>query len=833
MKHSILFPIILLLAAALFAASCSTTDKLPEGEVLYTGVHRISYLDKDQKVNKLRKDTTGVIASIAQTAEHVDEILKGNLSALQQRNGNAANTDSMTKAQKKEWKQQTRADQNALATASEEVNAVLEYAPNNSLFGSAYHRSPFALGLWAYNSYAKDSTGFGKWMFKAFASEPVLVSAVNPETRIKVASNTMRNYGYFHNKIDYSIEKDKQNSKKARISYYIKAGQVFHLDSIAYKGFLPYPDSLIRRTMGQSLLHSGDPFSVVKLTGEQSRLEKLFRNNGYYYFRASNTTFKADTIQKPCAVQLVVQPKVGPAQRLMKQFYIGNTNISVLKNESDTIDSIWSHRGMAISYSGKKIPLRPLVWMQNIAHRPGQLYRQDDQEKTQEMLSALGIFSQLNINYARRDTTLQCDTLDLNIAAVLDKIWTSDLEMNVTEKNSDRIGPGLSLSLQRKNTFHSAELFNYKLFGNYEWRTHHESAKRNKFFNSYEVGTQLSVDFPYIVFPGISRRRFHFPTSTSFSLKADWLNRADYFNLFSLGTQVAYSWHKNNTSKHEFVPFSLSYDKLISSTHEFDSIMQANPALYSSMRNRFVPAMQYTYTFMSSSSHRNPLWWQLAIKEAGNVTSGIYALTGKKFNEKDKNLFNNPFAQYVKISSELHNTFKIHGDYKIVTRLMGGIVYSYGNSNVAPYSDQFYVGGANSIRAFTIRSIGPGHYTNPNRSSYSYMDQTGDIKLEANAEFRFPIFGSLNGAFFLDAGNVWQLRENASRPGGKLTAKDFFNDIALGTGGGLRYDMNFLVLRLDLGVALHDPSDTEKGGYYNIKKFNDGLALHFAIGYPF
>src|SRR5574344_396253 len=133
MKHSILFPIILLLTAALFAASCSTTDKLPEGEVLYTGVHRISYLDKDQKVNKLRKDTTGVIASIAQTAQQVDEILKGNLSALQQSNGNSVNTDSMTKAQKKEWKQQNRADQNALASASEEVNAVLEYAPNNSL----------------------------------------------------------------------------------------------------------------------------------------------------------------------------------------------------------------------------------------------------------------------------------------------------------------------------------------------------------------------------------------------------------------------------------------------------------------------------------------------------------------------------------------------------------------------------------------------------------------------------------------------------------------------------------------------------------------------------
>ena len=165
-------------------------------------------------------------------------------------------------------------------------------------------------------------------------------------------------------------------------------------------------------------------------------------------------------------------------------------------------------------------------------------------------------------------------------------------------------------------------------------------------------------------------------------------------------------------------------------------------------------------------------------------------------------------------------------------------MYAYGYQTVAPYSEQFYIGGANSIRAFTVRSIGPGSYR-PEDKQYGYLDETGDVKLEANVEYRFPILGDLYGAAFLDAGNVWLLREQKNeegeniRPGGLLTLRNFAKSIALGTGVGLRYDLTFLVIRLDLGIALHDPYDTGKKGYYNIPKFKDGLGLHFAIGYPF
>lgn len=815
--------------------SCSTTKNLPDGETLYTGIHQITYLDHGQKGKKMRSDSTGVIISIANAAEHVNDVLKGNLKELGS-SLNAANTgkDTMklSKQEKKAKEIQEKADAAAFTTAQTEVNAVLEIAPNNSLFGSSYHRTPFPLGLWTYNSYVNNKSKLGKWMYKSFASDPILISSVNPDTRIKVGTNTLHNYGYFHGNVKYFIENKGKDGKKAKISYFVTAGKVFRLDSVSYQGFPATTDSIIKHTARETFLHKGDAFNVLNLTNEQNRLERLFRNEGYYYYRAANAIFLADSTAKPYKVQLVMTPQTKLSPRTKHRWYIGNTNITVLNHEGDSITKVWNKRGINIAYSGKKMPLHPIVWIQNIAHRPHALYRLDDQERTQEQLSSLGIFSQLNFNYMARDTTASCDTLDVGISAVIDKPYTTDFEMNVTSKNNDRIGPGMSLSLQRKNAFRGAELLKFKIFGSYEWRSNNESANHGPFFNSYELGSDLSMDYPHIVFPGINRRTFHFPTATSFSLNADWLNRAQYFNLFSIGVKVAYSWNKNNTSKHEIIPFSLSFDKLLNSTGEFDSIMKANPSLYVSMRNRFVPAMQYTYTYMSPSNKRNPLWWQLMVKEAGNLTSGIFALTGRKINEQNKNIFNNPFAQFIKVTSELHNTFHITRRHKIVTRLMAGVAYSYGNSDVTPYSDQFFCGGANSVRAFTIRTIGPGHYTTA-QSKYSYLDQTGDLKLEANAEYRFPLFGNLNGALFLDAGNVWLIRKDEQRPGGEFEPSTFLNDIALGTGTGLRYDMGFLVLRLDLGIALHDPADTHKSGYYNIRKFSDGLALHFAVGYPF
>ena len=310
------------------------------------------------------------------------------------------------------------------------------------------------------------------------------------------------------------------------------------------------------------------------------------------------------------------------------------------------------------------------------------------------------------------------------------------------------------------------------------------------------------------------------------------MNRANYFGMVSLSARMLYTYQGRSTLKHEFVPFRLDYDELLSTTSTFDSIMNANEALYVSMRNQFVPSMRYTLIYSSPRRAHNPRSFIFEVKESGNVTSGLFAAFGQPFNQKDKKLFNVPFAQYIRMTAEYREEFKLTRRTSIATRIGTGVIYSYGNSTAAPYNDLFSVGGANSIRAFTVRGIGPGAYT-PNKGQYSYIDQMGDIKLELNAELRFPIISSLYGAVFLDAGNVWLMHEDENRPGGTLKLSRFAKDLALGTGIGVRYDLDFLVLRFDVGVGIHAPYETGKSGYYNMPKFKDSLGYHFAVGYPF
>jgi outer membrane protein assembly factor BamA len=315
-------------------------------------------------------------------------------------------------------------------------------------------------------------------------------------------------------------------------------------------------------------------------------------------------------------------------------------------------------------------------------------------------------------------------------------------------------------------------------------------------------------------------------------LDATWLNRANYFSMVSFSGRISYSYQARPTLKHEFTPFRLDYDKLLSATHTFDSIMTANPALYISMRDQFVPSMMYRFTYSSRRNARNPRSFIFEVKESGNVMSGLYAAFGKPFHQKDKMLFGVPFAQYLRFSAEFREEFRLTPRTSIATRIGTGVIYSYGNSTAAPYNDLFCVGGANSIRAFTVRGIGPGSYT-PGDSEFSYIDQMGDFKIELNAEYRFPIVSILKGAIFLDAGNVWLLNADENRRGGTFDISRFGKDLALGTGAGLRLDLDFLILRFDVGVGIHAPYNTGKSGYYNMPRFKDSLGYHFAVGYPF
>lgn len=816
----------------LLQAGCSTTSNLAEGEQLYVGIDKIIYEDSPEaRKQLLEKDSIGVIASMGNTAKTFDDIWSGNISrdSIESQWGKLRYKD-LSKKERKAISATLDREQKEFEGVKEELEAVLAYPPNNSLFGSSSMKSPLQLGLWTYNKFVNAEHKLGKWIFKRFATQPVYVTTVSPDMRVKVATNTLHNYGYLGGKVDYVLEKQK-NPKKSKISYSVYSGPLSYLDSVAYLNFPAQADSLLKSTERRRFLQKGKPFRVIDLANEQTRIEKLFRENGYYYYAAPYTTYRADTLKRPGYVQLQVLPVPERPERVKHPWYIGHAYISVRNHEQEVLDQFIKRPKATFSYAGKKIPLSVPMWYRSIVHRKGKMYRQSDEEYTYAKLNGLDIFSQLDISYMPRDTTNQCDTLDMYITALMDKLYDSSFEMNAVFKSNQQVGPGVSFGLSRRNAFGGGEKVSFKLFGSYEWQTGAGSAGSKSLLNSYELGTELAVDIPRFLLPHFGKRRFRFPASTKFALNADWRNRAGFFNMVTVGANVVYKWNKYKTTMHELTLLSLDFDKMLHTTAKFDSIMGANPALSVSMRDQFIPSMGYTLTYASASSHRNPVWLQVSVKESGNLVSGIYAACGEKWSKRDKNLLKNPFAQYVKLTTEFHETFRLGGDWKLATRFFGGVIYSYGNSTRAPYADQFYVGGANSIRGFTVRTIGPGGYRAEN-SKYSYIDQTGDFKLELNAELRGRLLGSLHWATFFDMGNVWLLRPDPLRDHATLTAKNL-KRMAFGTGVGLRYDLDFLVLRFDIGVPLHAPYETGKSGWYNIPKFGKSLAYHFAIGYPF
>lgn len=761
------------LLLGLLSWSCSTTKNLPEGAVLYTGIAKIE---------------------------------------IQQPDASEAGRSTV-----------------------EEVEAALAYPPNNALLGSSSVRVPFPFGLWVYNAFVNKEGKVSRWIFNKLAAKPVLISTVNPDVRVKVARNLLNEYGYFNGATSYALVPDKKDPRKAKIAYQVTMNQPYTIDSILYVRMRNRVDSLLPRLSSERLIRKGDNFNVVRLQEERERIADRLRDNGYYYFRPEYMIYQADTTITPGRVSLRIVPKEGMPRNALIPWKLGNVDfyLNGYRNEQPT-DSI-RYKNLTIHYEGK-LRVRPKVLYDRLYFRPGDRYSQTQQERSQTALARLGIFRYAEFQYAPRDTMRRQDTLDLRIHTVYDLPLDGELELNVTAKSNDQIGPGAVFSVTKRNMFGGGETFGVKLRGSYEWQTGNKLDAGGSKINSYELGLSTTLTFPRLLFPTLGKRDLNFPATTTFRIYADQLNRARFFKMLSFGGDASYEFQPSATSHHSVTPFKLAYNLLQHTTAEFDSIADSNKALMKSLQDQFVPSMSYTYTYDDSpiTTKRHHVWLQGSITQAGLLMNAAYAIAGKPFDKEGKKLFGNPFAQFIKGTVEARYNYQLGENQRLVGRIMAGAIYSYGNARTAPYNEQFYVGGANSVRAFTIRSIGPGrYYQSSDENKYAYIDRTGDLKFEANLEYRFPIMGDLHGATFLDCGNIWLLREDPDRPGGRLKAGHFFKDLALGTGFGFRYDMDFLVIRFDVGIGLHLPYETGKSGYYNLPRFKDGMGYHFAIGYPF
>ena len=678
---------------------------------------------------------------------------------------------------------------------------------------------------------------------------------VNPQLRAQVAEHQLDKYGYFNGKVTYDVL-TQSNPKKAKVAYQVDFGHLWTLDSMAYLNFPAKSKQFIDASMNKALIRKGSPFNVANMESERQRITRLFRNRGYYFYQNSYASYLADTVNVPGKVQLRLMMADSVDDRATRQWYIGKIHVNFRKQYMEELKDSFVRSYLSFHYNGRKMPIRPGIVLQSLRLRPRELYRVRTEERAKTGLQEMGLFSYSNIQFSPRSVqTLDSlghvvyrDTLDANIDLVFDKPYDFYVEANARGKTTGRVGPELVVGLTKRNAFHGGEKLTVNLHGSHEWQTISQAGGGSTRINSYEYGSDVSVEFPRIITPWNmfrtmeqNERRYrsgHMPTkyrgvpTTTIKASMNVLNRASYFRRHVAAGELTYAWSTSYQHQHSFSPLILSYEFMNSRTAAFDSILALHPYLQISMRDQFVPKMSYTYTYRSPRRYRHPITWSTTISEAANILSLGYMAAGKGWNEKDKKMFKNPFAQFLKLETDFVKYWRITQDGTLVGHVNAGIIWSYGNAENAPYYEQFYIGGANSVRAFNVRSIGPGRYQ-PTNSKYSYIDQTGDIKYLMNLEYRQKVWGDLYGALFLDAGNVWTLRNHEYSSLGKFDVDKFFRQLAVGTGVGVRYDMGMFVIRVDWGIGLHVPYDTGKSGIYNIRRFKDAQSLHFAVGYPF
>ena len=805
-----ILPILMLLAMVL--SSCYQTKNIPEDEYLYAGIKDFAYGHRWGEKERKGKDTTGVITAVADAYTAVEDVLSGNTSAVEK-----LAQRELSKEEQDSIRMQELIDKEAYNTARAEVAGALAYPPNGTIMGSSRWTHPFTIGLWVWNRYGQSESAFGKWMMNTLGATPKYISTASPSIRTQVARNTLRNHGYFRGDVQYRIE-DVKNPRKKKISYQILPGALFHLDSIEYRGFPLGIDTLIRQNMDGTLLRRNAPFNVPTLSNERDRIASILRNHGHYYFRSDHIAYRADTLMRPEHVQLQVVPSPTMSQAAKQPFHIGRTRITVLKYNTRELTDSFSLRNLSMQWSGgdkRKPSLRLSAFNRYLYLKHGDLYNQDLNDLMINKLSGMGIFSSVQLNYVPRDTSLlkgrynaalSDDTLDIEIQCTLDKPYDSEFEAKITNKTNGLLGPGASYSINKRNAFRGAETLTLGVNASYEWQTGANMQGDKTGINSWELGGNLNLTYPRFIFFGNLWRKLNrrIQASTLFKMDIKWMNRAGYYGSASAGARIKWTFKKGENILHEFTPMRLEYNHLLSTSARFDSLMTENPALYESLRDKLVPSMEYAFTWTSPKVQ----------KHQGRIS-----------------LFTKQALQFQKYTAEYSHMLRVSPRSQLVVRGYLGFIWNYGDKT-APYADLFSAGGANSIRAFGVRGIGPGSY-NPAESSYSYLDQVGNIRFECNVEYRFPIVANLFGAVFMDAGNVWLTKEDPARPGGRFQWKNLGNELALGTGAGLRYDLEFLVIRFDVGVGLHAPYDTGKPGYYNMPSFGKSLGYHFAVGYPF
>ncbi len=708
----------------------------------------------------------------------------------------------------------------------------LTVKPNNPLF-PPYVRTGLPIGLWIWNwFYTESGKGFKGWVYRRLAKEPVTVRNLSIPYRTQMVVEELENNGYFGARCDYTEIPSKHNTQKVKFKYEIRIPPAYHYTEVGAMQGRDTLSLLIDSLWKGSKVRQGARFSVDTMVYERDRIGRELRNRGYYYFRPEYIEFQADSSAGNRSVALRLALRKDMPHEAGKSYVIGDVTMVVAAAVAGEWDTVTTPK-CVLAYQ-KPLRVKKSLLINTLELEKGKPYSLKDQNATLDNLNRLGAFKLTDIVAVPRDSTPQNRILDFLVNTAVDTPLESSLEVDGTSKSNSYVGPGAEVGFTNKNFLKGGELLSVKLSGEYEWQMGTKTqVDQSTPTNSYDFGLNASLTVPRPWLPRFLTKSLAYPATTSLNTGINVTNRPGLFQMASFDMSIRYNFQSSKSSFHSFTPAKVEYNNLLRSSASFDQTMAENPSLALSFEDQLIPSMEYAYTFRKEVGYKgmNRIWLQTIATSAGNIISPLMGAMG---DDVPRKILGIGFSQFAKGQAEFRFTQHVGAKNSLVLRFFGGIGYAYGNSQVMPYNEQFYSGGSSSVRGFSSRSIGPGSYVPDPSNSDGYLDQTGDIRLEWNAEFRFPIISRLSGAVFLDAGNVWLIKPDGRRTGGAIGWDTMWKQIALGTGTGIRVDITYLVLRFDVGMPLHYPYAVEgKSGYFNDVKPWKNMSFYLAIGYPF
>lgn len=661
--------------------------------------------------------------------------------------------------------------------------------PNGDIAGfPAFRFIPFRLIMYNW-FYTQKEKGFSHWMMNNFGEPPVTLSAINPDLKTEKIVNIFENYGHFGttgtNTISYS-----RNHKKASVRYHFKIPK-----SYRYREVMHLTDSLNPELTALTdqyhqqftVLKPNDEFNLDSIRAEKNKLWSYLQNNGYFYPQRDHILIQADTTVGHKQIDLKIQlDKDLPNAYFLRQS-IGQTGVTI-----DTVKQRSTADGYYRWPGGR---LRHRILDSLITVRPGDDYAISKVRRTMRNINELGLFA--NPQYAFHVDSPDSTVLD----ARLSMHTLEETSLTVNAKGAYRatgyFGPSLGVNLTQLNVFGGAENLSTDLDGYYYYPVG-VSKERISPSSGFSLRSTLSAP---LLRPPLGFIRSNYATPRKFlTLSAEFNTRKDYFTMNSFSTGFGMSWRSGPKVTHTLAPIEITYSNIRDTTPLFDTLVAENPSLRTSLVDQFILGLYYSFQYdnLSTKNKRLGTYFEAKIESAGNALY-LLSLLDKR---NEAGIFGLDFSQFVEFSYEFRSHYKLGNRSQLAFRHVGGIGYSYGQSDQLPYIRQFFIGGSNSLRPINARTAGPGRYIELQQGE---VNQVGDIKIEFNLEYRFNFNARLSAAIFTDAGNVWLLRPDPYRPDGEIRWGKIAQDSYLTAGVGLRLDVTFLVLRADYGAILYAP----------------------------